>query len=161
MKIQNVLKGMQWLILSFFIIAIPPYSLAEACSFGGHGSQGQGDHGWKLQDKFFYKAHYMLENKDAIGLSEDQVQSIKQQKTDVKKLLISRGAEIELLEVDIETQMHAYPVDETALTNLVEQKFRVKQSQALELAKAYAKLRNTLNEDQNNALKELWHKSPQ
>lgn len=120
----------------------------EKCSYG----KEQGG----LKEKFYHKAHFMLQNAEAIGLSEDQVMSIKQQKIDLEKMLIARHAEIEIAALDIKAAMHAYPVDEAKLLSLVEQKYAIKEAKAKDLVKAYAKLRNGLSEAQNAKMKEVW-----
>jgi hypothetical protein len=137
----------------FGLIALP-----SSLGYAGHGSQScrGGGHGWGMSEKFFHKAHFILDNQEAIGVTEEQKMDIKSQKRETRKLLISRGAEIDIIKIDLKAAMHDFPVDEEALVNLVEEKYRIKKALARDLAVAYAKLRNTLTEEQNNGMKEVW-----
>ena len=112
--------------------------------------------GGTLEGKFFHKAHSLMQHQDEIGLSEEQIESVKMQKREVKKTMLMRNAEIEILAVDINAKLREYPVDEKALSDLVSQKADLEKERAVAMVKAFAQLKNTMTEDQYMAMKEIW-----
>jgi hypothetical protein len=52
--------------------------------------------------------------------------------------------------------MHVYPIDEEAFVQVVAHKHKLKQAKAEAMARAYAKLRNTLSAEQNEQMKAVW-----
>lgn len=141
----------------FLILALLTAPMAWA-NYGSCGKcdSGKGHQDWGLDEKFFHKAEFILSNEKAIGLSEDQVQSIETQKLEFKKMLITREAEIEIAALDIKAVAYGYPIDEDALVQAVAQKYKLKQAKGEAAARAYAKLRNTLSAEQNTAMKAVW-----
>ena len=71
--------------------------------------KGMSGHGMKmdkkmdLEEKFLYKAKKILKNKDELGLSDRQINRIKKLKVSVKKDIINKNAQIDILKVDINT----------------------------------------------------------
>lgn len=109
-----------------------------------------------LSDKFFHKAHFILEHAKDLSLSETQIQQIKQLKMSVKKTKIQSAADIDLLMLDIGGLMKEYPTNTEALTGLIDQKYEIKRAKARSFAEAYAQLKNGLSEEQHTALKNIW-----
>jgi len=121
---------------------------------GGHKEKGHSQKG--LDDKFNYKARLFLEKKDELGLSDEQVEAIMDLKLKVKKELIMKDAEIEVLGLDIMTAMHSDSVDVEATNVLIDKKYDAKKSKVKFLIKAYADLKNILTKSQKAKLKSLW-----
>jgi len=128
----------------------------------GHG-QGKGycskcgsSEKWGMNDKFFGKAHFLLENKDEIGLSEAQVKDIKDLKMNVKKMLIRQEAEIDIIALDIKSGLMGHPVDVNALNTLIDKKYELKKDKTKQLVQAYAQLKNGLSKPQYEKMKEIW-----
>ena len=111
-----------------------------------------------LEEKLFYKAHFILKNEEELGLSEKQVDQIRKLKIDTKKDLINKQAQIDLIGVDIKTQMWEDPMDLDAMNELVEHKYMIKEAKTKALLAAYAQLKSILTEDQKTTLKRLWLK---
>ncbi|MFQ5952192.1 MAG: Spy/CpxP family protein refolding chaperone [Candidatus Omnitrophota bacterium] len=109
-----------------------------------------------LKEKFFYKAHFILNNEDELGLSEKQVDLIRDLKVKTKKDLINKQAQIDLLGVDIKTMMWEDPMDLDTINGLIERKFAIKEEKTKNLVNAYAKLKGILSEEQKTKLKKLW-----
>ena len=112
-----------------------------------------------LDEKFYYKAHLILKNAEELGLSEKRISDIKKLKVSVKKDLISRQAQIDLLAVDIKVEMWEDPMNLNAINSLIEQKYEIKKEKAKALIAAYAKLKGILSEEQKEALKGLYKKA--
>lgn len=111
-----------------------------------------------ITDKFFMKAHFILENKDEIGLTEEQVDQIVDLKVQAKKELIRKEADIEILGVDFWMKLKDNPVDVEAVNGIVDQKYELKKDKTKSFVGHYAKLKGILTEDQMKKVKELWYK---
>ena len=134
----------------FFVLAI---SLSKAYANHGHHQFGYGS---GLDKMFFMKAHFIQENHEALGLSEDKVEAIKNLKLETKKMLIKQGAEIEIAELELMAKLHDYPVDVDAANKLIDQKYELKKAKAKNLVEAIAKLKGNLTKDQYYKLHKLW-----
>lgn len=156
------------LFAAFTMTALPVWAgdHGAVCSKSGHsccqhksqscckGGDKQGKPG--LSDKFFHKAHFILEHTKDLSLSETQIQQIKQLKMGVKKTMIQSEADIDLLMLDIGERMKEYPTNTEALAGLIDQKYEIKRAKARSFAEAYAQLKNGLSEEQHTALKNIW-----
>ena len=125
-------------------------------SGGKCGSGGGYDRGGGLDQIFFGKAHFILENQSELGLTDDKVEAIKTLKTDTMKSLIKQNADIAIACIDIKSALHQYPIDTTAVNKLVDQKYEFKKAQTKTLVDALAKLKGTLTQEQYDKLKEIW-----
>lgn len=145
---KKKLFGISVIVLMFCVLAVS----AHACS----GKKGEKSSHFKLEDKFSYKAHLMLENQEEIGLTEDQIESIRALKLETKKSLIKQNAEIELLSVDMKAELYKDVIDVKALKKIVDKKYDFKKAKMNMVIDAYAKLKGVLDEGQRHFLKELW-----
>jgi len=134
--------------------------LAHAADAGGHG-KGKGCHRKGLEGKFSHKAHFLLKNKEELGLSDEQIGKIKDLKINAKKDSIRKNAEIEILAIDIKTGLWKDTVDSEALGKLIDQKYEIKKEKAKSAVNAYAALKNVLTEAQKDKLKGLCKKGIQ
>lgn len=115
-------------------------------------------HGWSTQDKISHQAHFMLINKDELGLSNEQAKKIKELKLKAKKDSIKAEAEIEMIALDIKAKMWEETVDVTAINKLIDQKYEFKKAKAKSLVAVYAELKGILTDEQKEKLKGLWKK---
>lgn len=155
------LKKMAAMLALTLTVASPAYARH------GHGSGYSGYSGYSgncpfqsgksdsIDWKFFKKAHKFLDKQEALGLSEDQVQSIHNLKMEVKKNLIRRQAEIDVLDLEIESKLRDNPIDVASIQKLVDQKYEAKKAFSKSVVEAYAKLKSTLTEEQRQTFKNL------
>ncbi len=115
------------------------------------GKKGEG----KLESMFFYKAHAILKAQDKLELSDEQAQAIRDLKTETKKNLIRQKAEIEVLDLDIQSQLHADKPNFETLQKLIDQKYEVKKTKEKATTEAFVKLKTSLSDKQWAAFKEL------
>lgn len=113
-------------------------------------------HGGDLSSKFYMKAHMILKNEDELGLSEEQHKMIKDLKVAIKKQIITKKAEIDVIAVDIKSMLYDDKIDTAAIDKLIDQKYELKKEKAKILVGAYATLKNSLKEDQLDKLKGLY-----
>ncbi len=91
------------------------------CSHSSYGKEKGDDYECPITAKFFKKAHFILENKDEIGLSEDQVKAIKALKMDVKKNYIRGMAEMQVGFMEIESKMSEDKIDVEGINAMLDQ----------------------------------------
>ena len=123
--------------------------------FAHEQSELRGKGGDRLAGSFFHKAHHLLKAQEELKLSEEQVQSIRDLKLDVSKNLIRQHAEIEILELDIQSQLRGDKFDVAAVQKLVDQKYDAKKDMAKKVIESYAKLKTILSDKQWEALRSL------
>lgn len=125
----------------------------KSCPFGKMKGQDKKD---GLDGKFLYKAHFILENAEGLGLSDKQKEEIKKLKMDTKKNLIRQEAEIDILALDIEQKMHGSSIDTKAVNELIDQKYELKKAKAKSSVEAIAKLKQSLSDEQHKKMKEIF-----
>jgi len=131
-------------------------NLAAFDAYAGHGKE-KGHH-FSLEDKFSKKAHFILKNKEELGLSDEQVKQVKDLKIKTKKNLIGKKAEIEILGLDIKAAMWSDPLDVNTVNKLIDKKYDLKKDKAKSLVGAYAALKGLLTEEQKEKMKGLFKK---
>ena len=89
----------KYLALLCVVALIVPAGMAIADHGKSSSRKSQCSYSQKkgLDSIFFYKAHKILKQRDALGLSDEQVGAIKTLKRNVKKELIRQQAEIDTL----------------------------------------------------------------
>lgn len=142
---KKIIFGMLIFILSFGMIS-------GAFAYHGHWESESGD---EFAWSFFRKAHRILDEKESLALTEEQTQTIRGLKLDAKKSMIRQGAEVGILDLDIQTALHADPVDAALVQKLVDQKYEIKKALAKSLVDATIRLRNSLDEKQWETFKTL------
>jgi len=137
------------LVLSFIFLAYT----AEAYDHSKEKGCQKG-----FESKVYKKAYYLLKNEDELDLTDEQVKKIKDLKIAVKKDLITRKAELDLIKIDIQTMLHEDKINLEEINKLIDKKYDLKKAKSKYLVEAYATLKNTLTEDQKKELKKLWKK---
>ncbi len=141
-------------VLFFAFIAMA----APASVAGGRGICGYDSYeNVSLEDKFMDKVSFINMNKDELGISDEQVKKIKDMKLDLKKTLIKKQAEIDLLALEIKSGLWEDTVDTAALSVLIAQKYELKKDKTIAVVEAYANLKKTLTKEQMDSMKKLWH----
>ena len=112
-------------------------------------------HSLSLEDKFYHKAKLIMSNKEQLGLSEEQANKVEELKMKTKKDLIRKNAELEILALDIKTEMQKDPTDINAVNALVDKKYDLKKEKAKSLVEACAVLKTILTKEQKEKMKEL------
>lgn len=118
---------------------------------------GSGD----MEGQFCQKAMLIVKNQEELGLSDEEVNKIKDLKVAMKKDMIRKKAEIDVLALDIKAGLWGDEIDVTALNSLIDKKYELKKEKAKSLIAAYASLKNMLTEEQRKTLKGLCKKGKQ
>lgn len=112
-----------------------------------------------IAGKVMKKAHFFLSNKDAIGLSEEQVSQIKAIKSATKKSMIRSKAEMEIFQMDLMDKMSEPVLDLEGLNASIDQASAGWGAGAKATLADYAKLKAVLNDGQMAKAKEIWAKN--
>jgi len=106
-------------------------------------------------DKFFKNIHFILKNKGMFGLSDEQMQKIMDIKMGVKKDTIRNNAEIEIVGLDIKSELAKDKINLKAVNKLIDKKYNLKKGKAKTLVAAYAKIKGILTPEQLATLKDV------
>jgi len=87
-------------------------------------------------------------NKDFLGLTEEQLNKIKDIKHSGLKDLIRLNAEVEVLEIDLQSEMWEPQIAVETVNGLLDQKFAVKNKIAKTFVQAVADMQQVLSEEQ-------------
>lgn len=122
------------------------------------GSTALAKSGYKkdsIKDKFFKKIKMMYVYQDEIGLSDEQMDKIKAIKIDLKKDLIMKKAQIQVIMVDVKAALYEDEINVEAVSALVDKKYEIKKAKMKKLIQAYADVKKILTQDQMDNLKKI------
>ena len=111
-----------------------------------------------LKEKFCKKTKFILQHKEMLGLTDDQYQKVEALKVKTKKDLIMKTAEIEVIVVDIKSELDNDPINVKTVNNLNDKKYDIKKQKANVLVQAFADLKNVLTEKQKAKMKAAFHR---
>ena len=111
-----------------------------------------------LGKKVLKKLHMIFEHQEELGISDDQLAQIKELKIALKKDLIKKEADIELVKVDIRSALYEDEINLAAVNKLIDQKYETKTSKSKKVVSTLAELKKILTKDQIDKLKDLKRK---
>jgi hypothetical protein len=156
-------KTLSIMLLSAALLAFAPGQAAWADKDGGHmckscqmKGKGGGHEADSIKDKFFRKAHFYLDKKAELGLTEEQVSKIENLKLSLKKDLIRNEADVEVLALDIKAKLMEDKVNASDVNGLIDKKYDLKKDAAKKTVSAFAELKTVLTDDQKTKAKGLW-----
>ena len=136
---------------------------ADAHGMGGyergerhHGMSSKGGSQCPVADKFLMKSHFLLENKTDLGLTDDQVKTIKALKLQVEKTNVTQNADKEIFMLDINSKLMDDKVDVEGAGALIDKGFAAMAQSTKSNLDAYAKLKALLTPEQLTKMKDLW-----
>ena len=151
-------------LLLCFLAPSVGYAKCSMCPMRGQDSSGgygrdhsmKGKYACPVTDKFMSAAHFYLENEKELGLTEDQVNSIKALKHEGKKAYIRQMADYQVFGIDLHQKLSEPKVDVSGTEALIDQQAAAMVSSAKQTVAAYAKLKSVLTGEQQTKAKELW-----
>lgn len=111
-----------------------------------------------IVDKAMKKACFYLENQDELGLSEEQVKSVKDIKMWFKKQMIRGQADMQIMMLDMNAKLSEETVDVEGTGVMIDEWMAGMAKEAKASLEAYAKLKAVLTPDQHAKAKEIWKK---
>jgi len=133
------------IIVSLLMICLFALQGVEACDRQSKGC-----------DMAIQKARIVLQNREELALTDEQITQIRILKADAQKDSIRKEAEIDVLKVDISSQMREEEIDSEAINALIDKKYDLKKLKAKASVKAYVALREVLTEEQKEKMHSLW-----
>lgn len=128
-----------------------------SCEYGkGKCPKGDSEYVCPIVGKFMSKAEFYLDNQKEIGLTDEQVASIKTLKLEVKKAYIRALAESQVFELEVHGKMSEPKVDAEAIGVLVDGMAAGMVKSTKDAVANYAKLKAVLTEEQSTKAKEIW-----
>jgi len=111
-----------------------------------------------LEEKVMGKAYFMVSYAKELGISEDQVKSIREMKAGAKKDMIMREAQIESIGVDIQSALGEDMTDMMKINPLLDRKYELKKENTRALITLYGSLKGLLTPEQKEKMMEMMKK---
>ena len=111
-----------------------------------------------LGKKLLKKMHMIFNHQDELGISDDQLDKIKDLKIALKKELIQKEADLDIVKVDIRSALYEDEINLDAVNKLIDQKYETKKSKSKKVVSTLAELKKILTKDQMDKLKDLKRK---
>ena len=108
-----------------------------------------------ITDKFMKKTHFLLEHKSDVGLTDDQVKTIKELKLQMEKDSVRQSSDMKTFILDLKSKLSEDKVDVAGANALIDKNFTSASAAAKSNLAAYAKLKSLLNPDQIKKMKAL------
>ena len=124
----------------------------------GHGRGMSSQNQCPIAGKLMKQAHLYLENKKELGLTDDQVKTIKDIKLQSEKDSARQGADMKIFMLDLKSKLHEDKVDVEGTDAIIDKNFSAFATAAKSNVDAYAKLKAVLTPEQNTKLKDIWEK---
>ena len=102
----------------------------------------------------------MLNNKDALGLSADQVRRLEQLRDNFQRQTIRNEADLRILELDIAALLDSEPVDMAKLETKMREEEKLRADLRIARIRAIEQGRALLNPEQKKKLTELLRQAP-
>lgn len=152
MRYKVIMAG----ICALALVASPAFA-EKSCMKRDKMMSERGKTGPEKKDEgmFLRKAHMALTKASELGLSDDQVQKIKDLKYSRKKAMIKQDADIETLAMDIKQALGKDEVDVNSVNKLIDKKYALKADKAKGDVQACADIKKILTPDQSKKLKEM------
>lgn len=161
---------MKKILLAFLIVGLVVLTqkVWAECPVGGSSNQGQkqcavGGYGKEsspcpIVDKIMKQAHFLLDNKDEIGLSEEQIDTVKGLKLEAKKSMIRGGADMQIMMLDIKSKLGDDVLDVEGINAMIDGGMAQMSQSVKASVEFYAKLKAVLTPEQIEKSKALWSK---
>jgi hypothetical protein len=125
----------------------------------GYGKDKDEEYKCKITEKLIDKAKFFLKNADEIGLTEEQVNTIKAIKSQAKKSNIRAEADMKVFEMDLKDKLSESTLDLEGLNAMIDKSAEGWKESAKAMVSDYAKLKAVLSDEQMKKAKEIWKRN--
>ncbi|HBG60415.1 MAG: hypothetical protein A2Y03_00280 [Omnitrophica WOR_2 bacterium GWF2_38_59] len=108
-----------------------------------------------MEDMFFKRVKMIYSDQEELGVTEEQLGKIKEVKTALKKDLIMKEAELDIVMVDMMALMYDDETHGDKMKELIDKKYEVKKEKAKRVVDACMSLKEILTEEQKEKMKEM------
>lgn len=144
----------KFLLLAFFL-SVSSLAYAECAKHSMKQSSSAATN-CPIISKFLKKSDFFLDNQKEIGLSDDQVKTIKSLKLKVDKIVIAQDAAMKTFALDAGAKMAETKVDVEGLNAMIDEGMSAFAGQTKEVVAAYAEMKAILTTEQMAKAKEIW-----
>ncbi len=132
-------------------------ALMQSVSLADTGKDyGYGKHQQKsVKEKFFKKVKMIYLYQGELNVTDKQLDQIHVLKVDLKKDLIMKKAELDIIKVDIRSLLQEDEIDVDAVNKLLDKKYEIKKAKSKKAVEAYAGLKKILSMEQIEKLKNI------
>lgn len=123
---------------------------------GNLWADGHGHGGASLEERYFGEVYFILQHKRELGLTDEQIQAIKDRKFDVKRQGIQSEAQMQLIMLDLERELHKEAPAMEPLSALIDDKIEVKRTLSKAYLQAIVDLKLLLTPEQRKQTKEIF-----
>lgn len=134
-----------------FARSMEGYDKGKECSM----MMSKGQCGCPIANKFTMKSDFLLEHKTDIGLTDDQVKTIKDLKLQMEKDGIRQSADMKTAMLDLEAKLTEDKVDVEGTNAFIDKNFASASAAAKSNLNAYVQLKAVLTPDQLTKMKAL------
>jgi len=135
------------------MVLVLVFGLMQSVSFAE--GRGKGHKRKSFKDKFFKKIHMVYVYQEELGVSDKQLDQISDLKVALKKDLIKKKADIDIIKVDARSLLYEDEIDLKAVNALIDQKYDIKKAKAKKIAESYAQLKKILSKEQLDKMKSI------
>ena len=144
--------------MMLFVLFLGMFVFLGSSAFAHDRGGSQCESQCPIANKFMMKSHFLLENKSEIGLTDDQVKTIKELKLEAEKDSIMQAAGMKTFMLDLQSKLSEDKVDVEGTSALIDKGFASASAGAKSNLAAYAKLKGLLTPDQMVKMKALHEK---
>ena len=149
------MKMKKYLILTMALALI--VGLTQSVCFADKGYRhGEREYQKKsIEAKFFKTVRLIYLYQVELKVSDEQLDQIKALKLALKKDLIRKKADIEVIKADIHSLLYEDEVDVAAANRFIDQKYEIKKAKSKMIVESYAKLKKVLTKEQMDKLRQI------
>jgi Spy/CpxP family protein refolding chaperone len=92
---------------------------------------------------------------DELNINDSQLDQIRELKIALKKDVIKKQADLDIIKVDIRSLLYEDEIDVEAVNKHIDQKYEIKKAKTKKVVKSYAQLKKILTNEQIEKLKEI------
>lgn len=143
------------LIVTITLVLAIGLMLSVSFAEKGSGPDRERYHKESIDEKLFKKVKMIYLYQDELNVNDKQLDQIKELKITLKKDLIKKKADIDIVQVDIRSLLYEDEVDVEAVNKLIDQKYEIKKTKVKKVVKSYAQLKKILTKEQIDKLKDI------
>ena len=132
-------------LLILFVLAMHPFAWAG----------GEAEDIPSLDEKFWMKMGFLMQYRNELQLSDDQLARLHQKSVEIKKAMVAAETQGKLVDLDVYHELHAAEPDVEKMKSLVDKEIEKERSLGYALVDGLATIQKMLRPEQKEKFKEL------
>ena len=143
--------------LIVIITLVLALGLMQAVAFAEkRGGYDRGKHHQKsIEGKFFKTVKMIHHNQEELNVNDIQLNQIRELTLALKKDVIRKKADMEIIAVDIRSLLYKDEIDVDAVYKLIDQKYEIKKAKMKKVVKSFSEMKIILTKEQREKLKDV------